>query len=83
MAGLRDNKPRITGTRVAPAANPHMHSSWNSNNPKSSSMEFHTARGRQINHRRWEAVNHKQVTQGGTGKDSNTESSAEGGGGGW
>lgn len=41
---------------AAPAVHPHMHSGWNSNNPKSSSMEFQRARGRRINHRRREAV---------------------------
>lgn len=46
----------MTGThkwpdRPLPVANPHMHSSWNSNNPESSSMEFHRQGGRQINHR--------------------------------
>lgn len=54
-AGRPDNEPRPD------AANPHMHSGWNSNNPKSSSMEFHRAGGRQINHRRC-----KQVTPGRT-----------------
>ena len=57
-----------------PAANPHMHSGRNSNNPKSSSMEFHRAGGRQINHRLWEAADRKQ----GTGKDSSRECSTEG-----
>lgn len=48
------------GERAMPAANPHMHSGWNSNNPKSSSVEFQRARGRQINQREREAANRKQ-----------------------
>ncbi len=50
MAGLRDHEDERR-----PTANPHMHSNWNSKHPKSSSMEFHRARGRQINHRQFEA----------------------------
>lgn len=61
-----------------PAATPHMHSGRNSNNPESSSMEFHRAGGRQINHRLWEAADRKQ----GTGKDSSRERGTEGGTGG-
>lgn len=56
---------------TAPAANPRIHSGWNSNHPKRSSMEFHRARGRQINHRETQAVNHQHSHKGRTGKDSN------------
>lgn len=47
------------GGDTVPTANPHMQSGWNSNNPKSSSMEFLGARERQINHRVREEANHK------------------------
>lgn len=74
---------------MVPAANPRTHSGWNSNHPKRSSMEFHRARGRQINHRLREAVNHNHCHKEGQEKAATQRAAQKrrerggGGGRGW
>lgn len=58
---------------TAPAANPRIHFGWNSNHPERSSMEFHRARGRQINHRGGQAVNHDHSHKEGQEKTATRE----------
>lgn len=67
----------MSGGHAVPAANTNMHCAWNSKNPKSSSMEFHRAGGRQINQGGREAANHKHQHN----EDRKRRGHREGGGG--